>query len=286
MIDLRPMSRASRAVNLLRSRNLTTELLNRRRAKNDSPRHLLRNPMTLNSRTSARRINALYDGMPGARNYLEIGLWKGFTFEQVRVPIRVGVDPFPAFCVDSLPPNASLSISTSDEFFAGLDLERTFDLIFLDGLHTYRQSYADLINALGRCPDGVILLDDVIPSDEISALPDLAQSRAERERRGMSSADAPWHGDVFKVILAIREFHPELCVRTIVGSGNPQAVVWRPDGMPSTSAVDPSLLSVFDEVSFADVFTPTPPDCFVTCNEGQAIADALAAVSGRFDLRV
>tara|TARA_B100001057_G_scaffold476445_1_gene544435 strand:- start:56 stop:328 length:273 start_codon:yes stop_codon:yes gene_type:complete len=36
----------------------------------------------------------------------------------------------------------------------------------------------------------------------------------------------PWHGDVFKIIPAIREYFPTLDFVTIIQQGNPQTIAW------------------------------------------------------------
>ena len=52
---------------------------------------------------------------------------------------------------------------TSDKFFDEFNKNK-FDIIFLDGLHTYKQTKKDLINALKVLnKNGVIVLDDFIP---------------------------------------------------------------------------------------------------------------------------
>ncbi len=282
MEDCPAMSKISRMATLLRTHNLMVTVDNRRRVKDGRPRRLLSRPTFDTHRPSARRINAIYRGIPGARSYLEIGLQRGRTFEQVRVPRRVGVEPFPMFAAEKPPKCASIIVSTSDEFFNTLNATTTFDLVFLDGLHTYRQTYTDLINALAVCPSGVVMIDDVVPTDPVSAMPDLEESMAERARRGLEGTQ--WHGDVYKVMLAIHEFHPELRVRTMVGPDNAQALVWRDDDVAAPSAVDVPLLNRFAETPFEAVFHDGPPAYFTPCSESQAIADAVAAVSHRFAL--
>ena len=105
----------------------------------------------------------------------------------------------------------------------------TFDVIYLDGLHTFEQTYRDLINALNILePGGLILIDDVFPCDQYSFIPDY--NRALRER-SLATSENPlkhvhWHGDVFKVMAMVHDFHFGLEYRTFWGSGNEQAVVW------------------------------------------------------------
>ena len=46
---------------------------------------------------------------------------------------------------------------TSDEFFATLRRSKRFDVAFLDGLHTFDQTYRDMINTFAHLRDGVML---------------------------------------------------------------------------------------------------------------------------------
>jgi predicted O-methyltransferase YrrM len=56
----------------------------------------------------------------------------------------------------------------SDDYFKINDDK--YDIIFIDGLHEYRQVLKDIINALNNLTHtGVVLLDDVIPSNNIEA---------------------------------------------------------------------------------------------------------------------
>jgi hypothetical protein len=232
-----------------------------------SPRRRLTNPPLGHS---ARRINSLFDGLTDAARYLEIGLEFGRTFKNVQAPVRWGVDPNPQFDITHLPPNTHVAVMNSDEFFKVIDPDVLFDVVFLDGLHTFRQTYRDLVNALRVCPRGVILVDDVVPSDEVSAIPDQEKSFSERSRLRLTGY--PWHGDVFRVLLCIKEHHPELSFRTIVGTDNPQALVWRNEpGI--VSSVAEAELDIIETVSFTDVFGSCIPDSLIPRTELEAIED-------------
>ena len=177
---------------------------------------------------SARRLNKLASGMQFCHSYLEIGVAQGLTLEQVRVKERVGVDPHPQFDVSQLPKGVSFNQMESDQYFETVNRRAPYDLVFLDGLHVWSQTYKDLINAIHICqPTSIILIDDVVPDDELSAYPDWAAALALKDAAGFT--DGRWHGDVFKVILAIQRFHPELSF-CVVGkrdrSDNPQAIIW------------------------------------------------------------
>jgi hypothetical protein len=218
---------------------------------------------------SPRRIGRLAAEL-GATTYLEIGVARGETFRRVTIPRRTGVDPHFAFDVDEVV-NAQTVVVTarSDDFFAALDGDRTFDVVFLDGLHTFEQTYRDLCNVLLHAHRrSVILVDDTVPSDPWSALTDQERSYRLREIAGL--ADRPWHGDVYKVVAAIHSFHPGLDYRTIVGSGNPQTLVWRGrrdgPGDPPLSLEEIARMSYFDLLDRRALLRETTEDdAIATC---------------------
>ncbi len=224
---------------------------------------------------STRRINELLADIPDSR-YLEIGLDRGHTFEDVAAHERWGVDPHPRFSMLDLPSNVRLFVTTSDDFFELLDPAVVFDVVFIDGLHVYRQVYRDLLNAFSHAgPSGTALVDDVVPVDAISAIPDLDRSISERRRRGLKGT--PWHGDVFRVVPILRDHHPGLEYRTIVGSGREQLVVWRGDLEVPLAPIPESALVAYEDLAYDDVFRDGIPPHFQPRDEGEAIAEARAS---------
>ena len=79
-----------------------------------------------------------------ARTYLEIGVFKGLTLKDVEIADCAGVDPqFRVPAEELTGPSRTLVTDTSDAYFAGLDRSTVFDIVFLDGLHTFEQTYRD-----------------------------------------------------------------------------------------------------------------------------------------------
>ncbi len=106
--------------------------------------------------------------------YLEIGCQNDINFNAISVKNKVGVDP-------DIGGNLRL---TSDQFFKKNNSK--FDLIFLDGLHTYEQTKKDLLNSLEIINDGgVIVLDDFIPRNWKEHFTPRVQT--------------DWNGDVWKI---------------------------------------------------------------------------------------
>jgi hypothetical protein len=103
---------------------------------------------------------------------------------------------------------------TSDAFFAEnktLLEANILDLAFIDGLHTFEQSLLDTINTLKYLDDnGVIVLHDCNPLDELAAYPAISIDHARKELENHKDWKNIWNGDVWKTIVYIRKNHPEL----------------------------------------------------------------------------
>jgi hypothetical protein len=89
-----------------------------------------------------------------AGTYLELGVDQRQTFSVVRVGRKIGVDPIapcPNVEAELKRPGAQYFATTSDECFerhAAEQLPLGVDVVFIDGLHTYDQTYRDVRNAL------------------------------------------------------------------------------------------------------------------------------------------
>ena len=113
-------------------------------------------------------------------NYLEIGVADNFTFNSVPLPLenKVGVDPSAG----------GTHRMTSDEFF--LQNEKKFDVIFIDGLHTYEQCQKDCLNSLKFVNDnGIIIFHDFLPKNYL-------EEKVPRKQ-------ASWTGDIWKVAVEL-----------------------------------------------------------------------------------
>ncbi len=114
-------------------------------------------------------------------NYLEIGTGTETLFNSIPLKMKnkFGVDPF----------NGGNFKMTSDEFFEKNN-EIQFDVIFIDGLHTYTQCQKDCINSIKQLKKGgIIMLHDLLPRSEFE------QSAEHRH--------TAWTGDVWKVAVEL-----------------------------------------------------------------------------------
>ena len=167
----------------------------------------------------------------------------------MEVTERTGVDPAFAFDTSKVVNELTRCFpQTSDAFFASERAFQAYDVIFIDGMHTFEQVVRDFSNGILRTHQrSVIILDDTVPDDVYSALPD--SSATTRLRRAAGVSDLSWHGDVFKVVFYLHDFWPSLNYRTIVGSGNPQTLVWR-----SNQADRKPLFDSFEAISRLSYF--------------------------------
>jgi hypothetical protein len=178
--------------------------------------------------SAPHRINEIAKRI-GARSYLEIGVQSGKTFFNVELPLKVAVDPQFLFDYRKYQSNeVQFYNCTSDNFFASLSSSTKFDLVFLDGFHTFDQTYRDFCNTLLCTHErSIIIIDDTMPNDYYSTLrsQDVCIYRRKHEAPGSSIGD--WRGDVFKILLFLNLFHSSLGFVTINDNGPEQTVVCR-----------------------------------------------------------
>lgn len=99
------------------------------------------------------------------RTYLEIGVYDGINFMNVDCSEKIGIDPSFAKLHTSARPYCVRM--TSDEFFNSIPTDQLFDIIFIDGDHTYEQVVKDIANSKKHLSaNGVIIMHDVYVFDE------------------------------------------------------------------------------------------------------------------------
>ena len=115
------------------------------------------------------------------KNYLEVGCDKDENFSKINVEKKIGVDPL----------KGGTLRMTSDNFFKNNN--EKFDLIFLDGLHTYEQTIKDIDNSLKFLNDhGVVIIHDCLPKKIWNQI--------------VPRVYGHWNGDVWKAIVHSRTY--------------------------------------------------------------------------------
>ena len=178
----------------------------------------------------AQVIQRLLPSSPDSK-YLEVGVQHGYTFHEVKAGLKVAVDPHFAFDVAAMQRDQDRSGCryhqvTSNDYFNNIWNDgELFDVIFLDGLHTFDQTLKDFLNAI-RCvkADGVIVVDDVMPVSYASSISDVDRFQEFRKKRGIE--DGSWMGDVFKIPFFVKNYLSLYSYAT-VEENCAQMVIWQ-----------------------------------------------------------
>lgn len=119
--------------------------------------------------------------------------------------------------------NSTFKRETSDKYFDKLSKRTKFDLIFIDGLHTYEQVKKDVENALKHLKtEGLIILDDALPNNALEAV-------------DVPKEGAPWRGTVYKYVAEERMkgdselniFCSDYMNLAVIQKGNPDIPVFK-----------------------------------------------------------
>ncbi len=113
--------------------------------------------------------------------YLEIGVYNNLVFNSIPLKIenKFGVDP----------EKGGNYRMTSDEFF-NQNEQLKFNVIFIDGLHDYKQCQKDCLNSMKQLDkNGIIFLHDLLPRSFFEEKLPRRQSK--------------WTGDVWKVAVEL-----------------------------------------------------------------------------------
>ena len=140
------------------------------------------------------------------RTYVEIGVCCGDAIVLAdKSEVCIGIDPAPNIRV-VLPRLAKIYKMTSDAFFVDKSLtaqlrKTPVDLAFIDGMHRFEFALRDFIN-LERYSkrDATILVHDCRPLDRATST---------REQN-----TAFWTGDVWKLVVCLKKYRPDLQIRT------------------------------------------------------------------------
>lgn len=98
-------------------------------------------------------------------DYLEIGVQRTFqNFDKINAVNKIGIDP--TVKADSI------LRTTSDIYFKSISDSTSFDIIFIDGLHTADQSFRDFENSIKHLNyAGCIVMHDLLPKDTSYTMP-------------------------------------------------------------------------------------------------------------------
>jgi hypothetical protein len=171
------------------------------------------------------------------RTYVEIGIRQGHSLRLAKTAsASVGIDPAPAL---EQPPRRGARVfpMTSDEFFARHNLaeelgQQKVDMAFVDGMHLFEFALRDFANLEKFChKDSTILVHDCYPVDRVSAA---------RERTTQI-----WSGDVWKLIVCLKKYRPDLWLCTVDVPPTGLGIIRRLD--PGSTTLTPLLDGLYEE---------------------------------------
>lgn len=182
------------------------------------------------------------------KTYLEIGVRTGRAIMLSNKDEKaIGVDPEDSL-IFPLRENIKMFWEKSDDFFADHNIEELFgnqklDLTFIDGMHLFEFVLRDFINAEKHShKDSVIMLHDTIPFDKPTS--------------GREIVDTIWTGDVFKMILILKKYRPDLKFLNIVTPPIGTTIVKNLD--PNNTVLKENydkILEEFMQLTFDDIET-------------------------------
>jgi tetratricopeptide (TPR) repeat protein len=205
------------------------------------------------------------------KNVIEIGVSQSASLACVPRPtVAIGVDPVPSV-IFPLQTEAHIFAETSDEFFNHRDVKtllggESLSIGFIDGSHLFEQALRDFMHLESYCgPTSVIMFHDTLPLDEVT------------QRRDPETHFST--GDVWKTILCLKHYRPELDVFTIATA---------PTGLTVVLGLDPSstvLERSYDQAvaQFIDLPFPTVEPSLTT--KLNVVPNDWNAVKARFGAR-
>jgi hypothetical protein len=176
------------------------------------------------------------------RSYLEVGVETGMTLRLASPQTRsIGIDPEPVL---NGPLNAATTLHTmtSDAYFAGHDVRAELgglpiDLAFIDGMHHFEFALRDFVNIeRNASPQSTVLIHDCYPFD---------RDTAERERKTVF-----WSGDIWRLVLVLRKYRPDLRVNVIATAPTGLGVVRGLD--PASKALPERMQEIVAEFAALD----------------------------------
>lgn len=215
------------------------------------------------------------------KSYFEIGTLRGATLKLAECP-SIAVDPLFRVEQDVLGGKRMCALyqMTSDDFFSAYDPKAIFgrpiDFAFLDGMHLCEYLLRDFANTEKHCrKNSVIFMHDCAPVE-----PAIAERRP-NHTTVVPHRTAWWAGDVWRTVLALKKYRPDLAITALDAS---------PTGLICVSNLNPQDTSIMDRYTeiVAEMMSysfekMTVAEYFTAVNiEPTSVIDTLEKVSTKF----
>ena len=177
--------------------------------------------------------------------YLEIGVATAKSINLTdKTTKALGIDPEPTLEY-GIPKNATLFRTTSDDFFAQHNIEKEFggkiDAAFIDGMHQYEFAFRDFINVEKNAhKNTVVFVHDTNPKD--------TETSTKERNTGF------WTGDVYKLVLALRKYRPDLKIINTATAPSGLLIVenLNPDSTVLSDNYE-KIVEEFNNISYDDI---------------------------------
>ena len=157
------------------------------------------------------------------KSYLEVGTFRGESFLPLKCKKKIAVDP--KFQISKKekfewilknPTNLGNRYfeMTSENFFDSQQkiLSEGIDIVFIDGLHTFKASLNDVLNSIQYLNmNGVIVLHDCFPPHKAASLYASSEDEAMAKFHRFKGWTGEWCGDVWKTIIYLRRKYFKEC---------------------------------------------------------------------------
>jgi hypothetical protein len=206
------------------------------------------------------------------RTYFEIGCLRGNSLRLAGGKV-IGVDPD----LSGIDPVSGgkhifagkeachLYQMTSDAFFVRHDprqiLGEPIDMAFLDGMHLWEFLLRDFMNTEKHCRrNSIIVMHDCLPVDVYIA------EREDNHARRLKLSSKPqwWAGDVWKTVVALRKFRPDLVM--LVLDAPPTGLVLITNLNPASRVLDEDYFRICTELASVDLLSYGLERHFAECD--------------------
>jgi len=199
------------------------------------------------------------------KTYLEIGVARGTTLFQIQCENKIAVDPkfmfnrFQKLIWNYKNPtnkNNKYFSSTSDDFFhnqsAFLNSLNGIDVIFVDGLHTYRNALQDVLNSLKYIKDdGFIIMHDCFPPHKAAAMP--TKTYPTIEQRKVEGWTGAWCGDVWKSIVYLKKHYDSVLDISVLNTDFGLGVITLKDQITQSLLIHEDSFNSIDKMTYDEM---------------------------------
>lgn len=201
--------------------------------------------------------------------YLEIGTQKGNSFFPLKCKYKVAVDPKfrirkskkIQWCFKNIYNlNNRYFEMTSDKFFLHekdfLRKRGTFDIVLVDGLHTFEATLNDVMNSLRNLSlNGLIIMHDCFPPHQSASIPAVNANEAIKIARGLPDWTGEWCGDTWKAVAYLKKQYPEELEVDVLNFDYGLGVVRYKNKKTFDLSLNENLIKEIEKLSYEDLIS-------------------------------